>query len=51
LLEETGEDSKIQSKNLLSTYEQSKDGAKEQQFLRVGLGNIRWIPIIDDGDL
>jgi hypothetical protein len=51
LLEEMGKNSKIESKNLLSTYEQSKDDWKEHQFLRVGLGNINFLPIIEDGDL
>jgi len=46
-----GENSKIQSKNMLSTYEQSKDDWKEHQFLRVGLGNINFLPIIEDGDI
>lgn len=49
--EETGENSKIQTKNMLSTYEQSKDDLKEHQFLRVGLGNINFLPIIEDGDI
>lgn len=51
VIEEMGENSKIQSKNLLSTYEQSKDDWKEHQFLRVGLGNINFLPIIEDGDI
>jgi hypothetical protein len=46
-----GKNSKIESKNLLSTYERSKDDWKEHQFLRVGLGNINFLPIIEDGDL
>jgi len=36
---------------MLSTYEQSKDDLKEHQFLRVGLGNINFLPIIEDGDI
>jgi len=46
-----GENSKIQSKNLLSTYEPSTDDSRGQQFVRVGLGNINFLPIIEDGDI
>lgn len=40
------------SRTLLSTLEKStKYGLTENTFLRVGFGDLAWIPVIEDGDV
>lgn len=51
-LEQTGSNGMPWSRTLLSTLENTQRlGLTENTFLRVGYGDLAWIPVIEDGDV
>ena len=51
-LEQTGSNGMPWSRTLLSTLENTQRlGLTENSFLRVGYGDLAWIPVIEDGDV
>ena len=51
-IEQKGANGMPWSRTLLSSIEKSeKLGLTENTFLRVGYGDLAWIPVIEDGDV